>query len=144
MSNSKLLLNNQRVFLASEDLYKSSSQISRKDLVSFGEIIGKFTKNNNFKITITALHTFSKHALNKVWIKNSSEMNFVYENNSLKSHIHKISDNIPMNNGVFVYNQFDVPLGFGIIAINSSSYSKAHNNDIIILRRADNGEYLEK
>ncbi|CAG2100468.1 unnamed protein product [Medioppia subpectinata] len=94
------------------------------------------------KITVTAFHPLHKFGLYKVWIKHSAEMNFLYGNNALRSHIHRISESIPMNAGVFVYDQNDIPLGFGLLAVNSISYSRARGGDIIVLRQADNGEYI--
>lgn len=142
LSQYELMLNNQRVFLVKKDILKASSQIGRDSIVMCGVILGKITKTNNFRITITALHTLHKYALHKVWIKTSAEMNFLYGNNALKSHIHKISENIPLNAGIFVYDSHDIPLGFGVMSVNPTSYSRAHAGDAIVLTQADNGEYI--
>ncbi len=142
LENHKLSYNQQRVLLVTEKLIKSVSQITSKEIISAGSIIGKFTKTNKFKITITGFHSLEKYALNKVWIKSSAEMNFLYGNNALKSHIFKISESVPMNSGIFVYNQDDLGLGFGITAVSPTSYERARSGDIVILRQGDNGEYL--
>ncbi|KAI4290934.1 60S ribosome subunit biogenesis protein NIP7 [Pancytospora philotis] len=142
LEDSKLYFNNQKVLLLSEKMLKATSQIRRKEIICAGPIIGKFTKGANFRITITALHTLHKYALHKVWIKASAEMNFLYGNNALRSHVSKISESIPINAGVFVYNHQDVPLGFGLIALNNNSYQKARGGDIVVLSQADNGEYV--
>lgn len=138
----ELRLNNQRIFLITKELLKASSQLGRDTIISCGVILGKITKTGNFKITITALHSLHKYALYKVWIKSSAEMNFLYGNNALKSHIQKISESVPMNATVFVYNQNQVPLGFGIMAVNPTSYEKARGGDAVVLTQADNGEYI--
>jgi len=139
-----LYYNNQRILLISEEMLKSVSQIKRKELVACGTIIGKITKHNNFRVTVTAIHALEKYAINKAWIKSSAEMNFLYGNNALKSHIHKISEEIPMNGGVFVYNQSNTPLGFGIVAVPSANMPKLRGGDIIVINQADNGEYIRK
>lgn len=137
-----LRLNNQRIFLATKEVMKASSQLGRDQIAVCGVTLGKFTKGNNFRITITALHTLHKYALYKAWIKSSAEMNFLYGNNALKSHISKVSEDVPINAGVFVYSQNQVPLGFGVMSVNPASYAKARGGDAIILRQADNGEYI--
>ncbi|KAL6122844.1 nip7 [Nucleospora cyclopteri] len=137
-----LQLNNQRVFLISKKLQKACSQIGRKQIISAGTILGKFTKTDNFRITITSLHKLYKYGIHKVWLTDSAENNFLYGNNALKSHIHKISESIPINAGIFVFNKNNTPLGFGLIAVNQNSYQKARGGDIVILNQSDNGEYI--
>lgn len=144
LEDRQLYYNNQKVLLVSDAMLKATSQIQRKQLISCGPIIGKFTKGDNFRITITALHVLHKYALHKVWIKASAEMNFLYGNNALRSHVQKVSEDIPINAGVFVYNHANTPLGFGVIALNTTSYSKARGGDIVVLLQADNGEYIRK
>lgn len=138
----ELRLNNQRVFLANKEILKACSQLGRDQIIACGVTLGKITKSNNFRITITALHTLHKFALYRVWIKPSAEMNFLYGNNALKSHVHRISEAIPMNAGVFVLSQHQVPLGFGVMSVGPASYAKARGGDPIVLRQADNGEYI--
>lgn len=142
LSEYQLRLNNQRIFLINNEILKACSQIGRDQLVSAGVILGKITKGDNFKVTITALHLLHKYANNKVWIKASAEMNFLYGNNALKSHVHKVSENIPLNAAVFVYNSRDLPLGFGVMAVSPASYVRAKGGDPIVLTQADNGEYI--
>lgn len=144
LEDAKLFYNNQKVLLLTDALLKSTSQITRKEIICAGPIIGKFTKGGSFRITITALYPLQKYALHKVWIKASAEMNFLYGNNALRSHVQKISEDIPINAGVFVYNHLNTPLGFGILAVNPASYARARGGDIIVLTQADNGEYIRK
>lgn len=142
LASTGLHYHNGRAVLVSDSLHKGTSQISRKQIISCGTVLGKFTKTGSFRITITALHTLEKYALCRVWLKTSAEMNFLYENNALKSHIQKISESIPLNAGVFVYNHHGTPLGFGIMAVNPTSYERARSGDIVVLLQADNGQYV--
>lgn len=142
LSQYELRLNNQRVYLMTKELLKASSQIGREKIISCGITLGKITKTEKFRIAITALNILGKFAQHKVWIKASAEMSYLYGNNALKSHIFKISENIPMNGAVFVYNQRDIPLGFGVVSVNPNSYTKARGGDTVILTQADNGEYI--
>lgn len=142
LSDRKLYLNNMRVFLCTEEVYKACSQIGRKQLICVGTIIGKFTKTDNFKITITGAHELAKHGINRVTLLDTGEMNYLYGNNALRSHISKVSEAIPQHAGVFVYNKNETLLGFGLMAVNSNSFQKARSGDIIILNQADCGEYI--
>lgn len=58
------LLNPKRFHIANIKKYMSS--IANKDLVGAGICLGKFTKTNQFRITITILQSFSKFASHKV------------------------------------------------------------------------------
>lgn len=138
----KLQYNNQKVLLVTDEILKATAQIKRDEIMAAGIILGKFTKTEQFRITITALHVLHKYALNKVWLKASAEMNFLYGNNALRSHVQKVSENIPMNGGVFVFNHHSTPLGFGVMAISPTSYSKARGGDIAVLVQGDCGEYI--
>ncbi|KAI5150237.1 60S ribosome subunit biogenesis protein NIP7 [Enteropsectra breve] len=144
LKDKTLYYSKQRVMLVSEHIFKAVAQIGKKQLASCGAIVGRFTKTNSFKITITGLYSLEKFALYKAWIKTSAEMNFLYGNNALKNHILRLSEEIPINAGVFVYNQHNIPLGFGISAVSPSSYMKARGGDIVVLNQADNGEYIRK
>ncbi|ORD99739.1 NIP7 [Hepatospora eriocheir] len=137
-----LKYNNQKVYLASEQLFKQASQFSRDELQSVGTILGRFTKTGNFRIKITGLRVIEKYALNKVWLNKTAEMNFLYGHNAIKAHIYKMSESIPMNAGVIVYNQDSLLLGFGITAVSPTSFQRARSGDKIILTQADNGEYI--
>ncbi|KAG5860229.1 ribosomal biogenesis protein [Encephalitozoon hellem] len=138
----KLFLHNQRVMLLPEKMRAATSMISRKSLVIAGTVIGKFTKSGSFRLGISSLNFLSRWAIYKVWIKNSAEMNYVYGNNSLKSHIFRSSEGIPINAGVFVFNQNDVPLGFGITALTPQGYTNAKGHALVLLRQSDTGEYV--
>lgn len=137
-----LRLHNQKVLIVSKNHLKHTSQVSRNDLVCAGTVLGKFTKTNKFWINITAIHHLEKCSLHKIWIKSSAEMNFLYGNNILRSHMHKISSEVPQNSVVFVYNQNNTPLGFGITARSSSDIIASQGKAIIVMNQADTGLYL--
>lgn len=139
---SKLFMHNQRILLLAEKLRAGTSMISRKDLVIAGTVLGRFSKGGSFKLGITSLNLLSQWALHKVWIKSSAEMNYLYGNNSLRSHVFRISEGVPINAGVFVFNQFDVPLGFGITALTPQKYASAKGHSLVLIRQADSGEYV--
>lgn len=143
-SSKNLLLHNQRVFHASEAILKHTSSIARKDLQSVGACIGKFTKTNQFRITVTSLHVLANHGLYKIWVKNTAEMNFLYGNDVLKSHVMKTSENIPLNKHAFVFNQNDYPMGFGVTSKSSAQYSLCEGNATVLIRQSDVGEYLRE
>ncbi|KCZ80382.1 hypothetical protein H312_02208 [Anncaliia algerae PRA339] len=138
----EIVLHNSKVLLVSKKMLKLCPQIKREKLIQCGGQLGKFTKTNNFVILITALHLLSPYALHKFWVKTSAEMNFLYKNNIVRSHMHKISENVPTNGVVFVYNQNDTPLGFGITARSSEHISQSPGNTLVVINQADTGEYI--
>jgi 60S ribosome subunit biogenesis protein NIP7 len=137
-----LVLHEQKVLLMPESVRKGTAPIGRDSLVIAGTVLGRFTKSTSFRLTVSSLHVLSPWAVHKVWVKYSAEMNFLYGNNTLKSHVFRLSENIPMNAGVFVFNQNDVPLGFGIAALTPQSYSRAKGYALAVLRQCDAGEYI--
>ncbi|EOB11336.1 60S ribosome subunit biogenesis protein NIP7 [Nosema bombycis CQ1] len=137
-----LYLHKRRVLLINKNVAKAVSPIGIKSLVFAGTIIGKFTKNDNFKLKISSLNLLSPFAIYKVWIKKSAEMNYLYGNNALKSHIHRITDSIPLNSGVFVYSQNDIPLGFGVTSHKPEAFQGLKGYNIVVIRQGDNGEYV--
>ncbi|KAM0676813.1 ribosome biosynthesis protein nip7 [Binucleata daphniae] len=134
---------NQKVLIVKPELVKHTSSISRKDLVSCGSIIGKFTKTKKFHLIITAV-CLSQYALHKVWIKNSAEMNYLYGNDALKSHILKMSDECKVNKYCFVYNQSDFCLGFGVLSKGKDDLETCDGNTVVVKRMTDCGEYLRE
>ncbi|KAG0419603.1 60S ribosome subunit biogenesis protein NIP7 like protein [Dictyocoela roeselum] len=141
-ANSKLYLSEKLVLLISTDIYKKTSNIAKKNLKSAGTIVGRFTRSHKFKIIATFLDYLAKNALNKVYVKNSAEMNVLYGNNVIKAHLLKIPENLNANAPVVIFNQNDVPLGFGITSRSSASLSRAERNTLAIIVQSDNGEYL--
>lgn len=141
--NDDLVLHNQKLFHI-PNIKKYTSSIARKDLVGAGVCLGKFTKTNQFRITITSLQSLSKFASHKVWVKTTSENNFLYGNDILKAHIQKMSDNIPINSNVFVFNMNDNPIGFGVMSRGSNSLGSVSGESVAVIRQSDCGEYLRE
>ena len=59
-------LNKNRVYYIREDLVRRATPIPRRKLISIGTQIGKFTKTENFRLTIQCLDLIAKYAKNKV------------------------------------------------------------------------------
>ncbi|KAM0672887.1 ribosomal biogenesis protein [Ordospora colligata] len=138
----KIVLHNQRVMLVSEKVKAATSMIPRKCIAIAGTVLGKFTKTGKFRLRVSSLHILSRYAIHRVWIKSSAEMCYLYGNNSLKSHVFRLSEGIPQNAGVVVYNQNDVPLGFGVTSLSAQAYSAAKGHALVLLRQVDAGLYI--
>ena len=55
-------LHKDRVYYCSEDLMRKAACVAKKELLSFGTCIGKFTKSQKFFIHITALDYLAPYA----------------------------------------------------------------------------------
>lgn len=55
-------LHRDRVYYADEHLMRTAAVVSRKDLISFGTCLGKFTKGGKFFLHITALEYLAPYA----------------------------------------------------------------------------------
>ena len=80
----------------------------------------------------------------QVWVKPSSEMQFLYGNHVLKSGLGRITEATPAYAGVVVLSMSDVPLGFGVAAKSTSDCRKMDPGGIIVFHQSDVGEYLRK
>merc|ERR1711907_808405 len=105
-------------------------------------IMKKSTNSGKFRLTITSLSLIAEHAKNKVWLKSSAEMSYLYGNNVLKSSMARITEGTPVNAGVVVYSMSDVPLGFGVSARATEDCRRLDPHSIVVLHQADIGEYL--
>lgn len=135
-------LQKDRVYYVSEKIMRLASHVARENLASLGVCFGKFTHHKNFHLHISCVDYIGKYASNKVWIKPSSEMNFLYGNHVLKTGLGRITENTPHGAGVVVYNMADMPLGFGLTARSTLECRKAAPTDIVVLHQADLGMYL--
>ncbi|EJW01533.1 hypothetical protein EDEG_00424 [Edhazardia aedis USNM 41457] len=133
-------LHNQKVLFLQN--VPNISFLPRKNLVSLGTQIGKFTKTNQFHLTITCINILAPFAKHKIWVKSSAEMNYLYGNDVIKAHVSKMSDNVPVNSHVFVFNEGDLCLGFGVAAKGSSQLELCDKNSLVVVRQTDCGEYL--
>jgi 60S ribosome subunit biogenesis protein NIP7 len=121
---------------------KAACHISKKELVSFGTCIGKFTHSGKFRLHVTALPILSPFAKNKIWLKPSAEQQFLYGNHVLKAGLGRITESTEKNQGVLVYSMSDIPLGFGVTAKSTSDCRRADPSAMVCLHQADVGEYL--
>ncbi|CAJ1400528.1 unnamed protein product [Effrenium voratum] len=78
-------LHKERVFYMNERLLKHAGHIPKKDLLSAGVCIGKFTHSRKFRLLITALDYLARLAQYRVWLKPSGEQHFVYGNHVVKA-----------------------------------------------------------
>ena len=107
------------------------------------QCFGKFQRRTReVRLLITSLEYLSQHAKYKVWIKPKAEMSFIYGNHVLKAQVLRITENAPQYHGVIVYNQQDVPLGFGSMAQSTTDSRKLDPTAIMVFNQADVGEYL--
>lgn len=135
-------LHKNRVYYVKESIMKKATNIAGAKLVALGTCIGKLTHSGKFRLTIGALDLLSQYAKYKIWVKPSSEMQFLYGNHVLKSGLGRITENTPANTGVVIYSMSDVPLGFGVSAKSTNDCRNADPNAIIAYHQADAGEYL--
>jgi hypothetical protein len=80
-------------------------------------------------------------SLVQIWVKPSSEMQFLYGNNVLKSGLGRITENTPAYTGVVVYSMSDVPLGFGVTGKSTDECRTADPSSIVVFHQADVGEW---
>jgi len=135
-------LHKNRVYYVRDRVVKRATNISRDNLVTLGQNIGKFTHSGKFRLTIGALDLLAAHAKHKMWVKPTSEMGFMYGNHLLKSGLGRISENTPANAGVVIYSMADVPIGFGVAAKSTQDCRKLDPSAIVAYHLADVGEYL--
>merc|ERR1719231_928056 len=98
---------------------KSAGHVARKQLMSAGVQVGKFTHSGKFRMSITFLDVLSRLARFKVWLKPGGEQSFVYGNHVIKTHLRRITEDVTKNGGVVVFSENDVPLGFGSSAMDT-------------------------
>jgi hypothetical protein len=75
-----------------------------------------------------------------VWVKPSTEMQFLYGNHVLKGGLGRITENTPAYTGVVVYSMSDVPLGFGVSAKSTNECRGMDPNGIVVFHQGDVGE----
>ena len=135
-------LHKNRVYYVRDRVVKRATNISRDNLVTLGQNIGKFTHSGKFRLTIGALDLLAAHAKHKMWVKPTSEMSFLYGNHLLKSGLGRVTENTPTNQGVVILSMSDVPLGFGVCAKSTQDCRKADPSAVVCFHQADIGEYL--
>jgi 60S ribosome subunit biogenesis protein NIP7 len=135
-------LHKNRVYYCDEEVIKLAEHFGKKQLISAGTCIGKFTKTAKFRVNITALDYISKFAKYKVWLKPSGEQSFLYGNHVLKSHIARMTEDTPQYSGIVIYNVNDLPLGFGTTGKSTLELNNADPTSTVIFNQADIGEFL--
>ncbi|EUB63708.1 60S ribosome subunit biogenesis protein NIP7 [Echinococcus granulosus] len=131
-----------RVFYCRDDLARRAENITRKNLLSFGTCFGKFTKNSQFRLHITALPYLTPYAKYRIWLKPSAEQHFLYGQHIVKSGLARVSEDTPQYAGVIVMNANDTPLGFGVAAKSTLQMKNTDPMTIIGFHQADIGEYI--
>lgn len=80
-------------------------------------------------------------AILQVWVKPTSEMQFLYGNNVLKSGLARITEATPAYTGVVVYNMNDIPLGFGVTAKATNECRAMDPSGIVAFHQGDVGRF---
>ncbi|XRB06888.1 ribosome subunit biogenesis protein NIP7 [Pycnococcus provasolii] len=137
-----LRVHRQKVYYIREEICKRAGNVARDHLVALGTNIGKFTHAGKFRLTIGALDLLAKHAKNKIWVKPTSEMSYMYGNNVLKSGLGRITEATPAYTGVVIYTMADVPIGFGVTARSTQECRKLEPSAVVAFNQADVGLYL--
>jgi ribosome biogenesis protein Nip4 len=75
----------------------------------------------------------------QIWVKPSSEMQYLYGNNVLKSGLARITENTPAYTGVVIYNMADIPLGFGVSAKSTNDCRSLDPSAVVAFHQADCG-----
>lgn len=131
-----------RVYYMSDVIEKQCHNISRKQLIGAGILLGKFTHHKRFHLKITSLPLLSSLAVHKVWISPSAEISFLYKNDIIRSQILRMSENMPENVGVVIYSPDDQAIGFGVLTKASVDAARSDPASKIVIHQGDVGEYL--
>ena len=137
-------LHKNRVYYAPVRLIRQATRVPKDDLICFGVCVGKFTHSGKFRIEVTFLDYLGNYALGKVWLKKSSEMSFLYGNHVVKGGVARFTEGAVKNQAVVVYNEDDIPLGFGVMARSVVECGMAGPEDLVVLNQADLGMYLRE
>merc|ERR1719201_2915068 len=97
--------------------------IPRKQLLTAGVCLGKFTHSRKFRLTITSLDFLARLAQYRVWLKPSGEQHFVYGNHVVKAHLRRITE--------------DAPIGFGVVARSTEECQSLGAEALVVYHQAD-------
>lgn len=131
-----------KVFYINHQLITLSTNVPKDEILSAGTLIGKFTKGGKFRLHVACLDLLSKYSKNKIWVKSSGEMPYLYGNHVIKAHIGRMTENIPQYAPVCVYNLQDLSLGFGVAARGTLQTKELEPTAVVVFNQADTGEYL--
>ncbi|CAL6001951.1 Ribosome_subunit biogenesis protein NIP7 [Hexamita inflata] len=131
-----------RIYYMSEQLAKQCPTSDARKLHGAGILVGKLTHNGHFHINITCLPLLEQFASHKIWLTKSAELQFLYGNDLIRSHVQKMSDGIPDNAGVVVFNEQDGAVGFGVMTKAGVDAARSQFGARVVIHQADVGEYL--
>eukprot|EP00918_Siedleckia_nematoides_P007810 GHVU01016969.1.p1 GENE.GHVU01016969.1~~GHVU01016969.1.p1 ORF type:complete len:185 (-),score=33.76 GHVU01016969.1:2-556(-) len=135
-------LHQDRVYYVKRKLVKVAECVPRKQLMSVGVILGKFTKSKKFRLQITAIDLLARHCTNKIWLSPAGEQSFVYGNNVIKRHLSRVTETVMGNSGVVLLSPSDIPLGFGVAAKSTNEMRACGSEMIVVYHQSDVGEFL--
>ncbi|KAK8807840.1 hypothetical protein WA158_007369 [Blastocystis sp. Blastoise] len=135
-------LHKDRVYYISENVLRVAGNVARGNIVSIGTKFGKFNHNLKFRLHVTCLDILAQYAVNKVWVKPSAEMTFLYGNHITKGGLARITEDTQQYAGCIIYNMNNVPLGFGITSHTTEEIRVLDAASLVVLHQADIGEYL--
>lgn len=138
----ELVYHNQRIYYVKKDLLKKATILPRDKIVCIGTCLGRFTKTENFRLKITALHMLMTYSICKVKIKQTSEMNILYGNHVQRAHLCGVAPDLKKNAGVVLTTSSSIPLGFGIMTKSGSEVIVGDRTATVVVRHGDTGEYL--
>ncbi|ELP95280.1 hypothetical protein EIN_430860 [Entamoeba invadens IP1] len=137
-------LQKDRVYYVRLDVANKASPFARDSIISLGTCFGKFTKSGQFRLHITALKYLAEYCPNKVWVKPEAEMSFMYGNHLVKSGVSKITEGMAKNVGCVMFNENEIPIGFGTTAISGIEFARIGLTSMVCFNQGDIGEYLRE
>ncbi|AEA38983.1 ribosome biogenesis protein (nucleomorph) [Cryptomonas paramecium] len=115
----------------------------KKNLMSLGTCIGNFNRFDCFYFFVTALNFLNSLSnFNFVIIKNFEENSFIKGKHLKKFQLSSITRQLSSNDGVLVFNENNLLLGFGEIVKNFSQVQVISKNHIVIINQGDIGKYV--
>merc|ERR1712154_234966 len=110
-------IHDDRIYYVRKDLLGFARAVPKNNMMCAGTCFAKIQRRTReVRLMITSLSYLAQFAKYKVWIKPKAEMSFVYGNHVLKAQVLRMTEMAPQNHGVVVFNQMDVPMGFGTLA----------------------------
>ena len=131
-----------RVYFMSKSLCNQSTTLNKECILSAGILLGKFTHSGKFRLHVTALPVITPFAQNKVWVKQSSELSFMYGKNITKAGLARMTENTPAHQGVLVMNMNNHAIGFGVSAKSTADTTVCDPSSIVVYHQDDIGTYL--
>ena len=137
-------LQKDRVYYMRLQIAQQATSIGRDNLLSIGTCFGKFTKTGKFRLHITALPYLAQYCSCKIWVKPEAETSFLYGNHLVKNGVTRVSEGMARNVGCVMFNENDIPIGFGTTACSSVEFTRLTATAIVCYNQGDLGEYLRE